>query len=185
MQEISDETIVKAVQGGDVDAFGELISRYEDKLKRYARKFLSYEEDIEDLVQDVFIKTYTNIRSFDTSLRFSPWIYRIAHNTFVNELKRKHAGGFSLFSIDEILPFLPAQETADSDTLNAELRKEIDTLLRELPPKYREVIVLHYLEELSYQEISDILQIPVTTVGVRLTRSRQKLQELYITQHHE
>lgn len=185
MQETSDESIVKAVQKGDAEAFGDLIARYEDKLKRYARKFLSYEEDIDDLVQDVFIKAYTSIRSFDTSLRFSPWIYRIAHNTFVNELKRKHVGGFSLFSIDEILPFLPAQETADAGTLHAELKKEIDTLLRELPPKYREVVVLHYLEELSYQEISDILQIPVTTVGVRLTRGRQKLQELYSHNHHE
>ena len=183
MSELSDEKIATLVQAGDAEAFGELISRYEAKLKRYARKFLNSEDDIEDLVQDVFIKSYMNIQSFNTTLRFSPWIYRIAHNTFVNELKRKHRMGFFFFNADTILPQLPSKETADSGTLNAELREELDILIKELPPKYREVIILHYLESLSYQEISDILQIPVTTVGVRMTRAREKLRECYTHKH--
>ena len=164
MTELSDEEVAIAVQKGNVDSFGELIDRYEAKLKRYARKFLNTEEEIEDLVQDVFIKSYTNIQSFDNEKKFSPWIYRIAHNTFVNELKRKDRGGFVLFDADTILPLLPAKETADSEAIEAEIEAEIDSLVEKLPAKYREVIVLHYFESLSYQEISDVLQIPVTTV---------------------
>lgn len=179
----NDEVIAKAVQNGDTEAFGELVLRYELKLKRYARKFLNYQEDIEDLVQDVFIKAYTNIQSFDVTLRFSPWIYRIAHNTFVNELKRKSHFGFRLFEADTILPFLHAKETADSASVTSELQSEIETLLARLDTKYREVVVLHYLEELSYDEISEVLQIPISTVGVRLLRARRMLQEYAVKQN--
>jgi RNA polymerase sigma-70 factor, ECF subfamily len=179
MNDTTDEYIASLVQAGDTDAFGLLIERYEAKLKRYARKFLNYQEDIEDLVQDVFIKSYTNIQSFGSKQRFSPWIYRIAHNTFVNELKRKGRGGFILFDADTILPHLPAKETTDGELLDAELRAGLDALLNGIPPKYREILVLYYLEELSYQEISDILQIPVTTVGVRMNRGRAKLKKCF------
>lgn len=176
--ESTDESIVIAVQQGDVDAFGELMHRYETKLKRYGRKFLSRPEDIDDLVQDVFIKAYENIQSFNTGLRFSPWIYRIAHNTFVNELKRKSRNWLPSFDPDVILPLIPAKETTDGDALDIELRDQIDTLVQSLPDKYREVVVLHYIEELSYQEISEVLQIPVSTVGVRMNRARTQLRTL-------
>jgi RNA polymerase sigma-70 factor, ECF subfamily len=177
--EPTDEALAVAVQQGDADAFGVLVNRFEAKLKRYARKFLSYEEDIEDVVQDVFIKAYINIQSFDTSRRFSPWLYRVAHNTFVNELKRKGRQGGVVFDFDTILPHLPATETADSLSLGKELKAQFDSLIGELSPKYREIIVLFYEEKLSYEEISDILKIPVTTVGVRLKRGREKLQASY------
>lgn len=174
----SDEQIALLVQKGEIDAFGELVSRYEAKLKRYARKFLSREEDIEDLVQDVFIKSYEHIQSFDAKMRFSPWIYRIAHNTFVNELRRKSRYGLGLFDADAILPLVPGKETADAEALSSEVRAEIEKHLAMLAPKYREVIVLHYFEELSYQEISDILTVPVNTVGVRMTRARAQLKKV-------
>lgn len=174
--EASDESIARAVQEGDTDAFGELVVRYEAKLKRYARKFLSRKEDIEDLVQEVCIKAYEHIQSFDTTLRFSPWIYRIAHNVFVNELKRSSRFGFGVFDADALLPLLPAIETTDGDILQEEMRESIDASLATLSPKYREVLALHYFEELSYKEISEVLRIPVTTVGVRMTRARRQLR---------
>ncbi len=172
----TDEAIAAAVQKGNIDMFGELMQRYDTKLKRYGRKFLSRDDDIEDVIQDVFIKVYENIQSFDTSLRFSPWIYRIAHNVFVNELKRKSRYGFAALDPEVFLPLLPARETADDLAIADELKDELETLLQTLSAKYREVIVLHYLEELTYQEISDILQISVSAVGVRIMRARKKLQ---------
>ncbi len=181
----TDEAIAARVQAGEVDSFGELILRYEAKLKRYARKFLSSNDEIDELVQDVFIKAYMNIQSFNPALRFSPWIYRIAHNTYVNELKRKSRIAFSFFDPDTIIPQFFAAETADSAVLEDELRGEIDSLLKELPVKYREVVVLHYFEMLSYQEISDILQIPVTTVGVRLNRARARLRTAYESKYSD
>ena len=177
MTEPTDEIIAAAVQAGDVDAFGTLMERYEAKLKRYGRKFLAREEDITDLVQDVFIKSYEHIQSFQTDKRFSPWIYRIAHNVFVNELKRKSRYG-SVFDADVLLPLMAAKETTDQAALDADLERELDAHLTKLSAKYREVLVLHYYEDLSYQEISDILHIPITTVGVRMTRARAKLKTL-------
>ena len=81
---ISDEKIAARVQEDEIEAFGILVERYEVKMLRYGKKFLTQYEDIEDAVQDVFIKAYTNIQSFNTSMSFSPWLYRIAHNTFIN-----------------------------------------------------------------------------------------------------
>lgn len=179
VDERSDEVVAVAVQNGDIDAFGALMHRYEAKLKRYGRKFLARSEDIDDLVQDVFIKTYENIQSFDSSHRFSPWIYRIAHNAFVNELRRKSRFGLGSFDPDVILPLIPAKESTDDKALASELRLEMDSLVEELPVKYREVVVLFYFEDLTYQEISDVLQIPVTTVGVRMLRAREKLKAAY------
>lgn len=180
MKTMTDEQIAELVQHGDIDSFGELVSRYEEKLTRYARRFLARREDVEDLVQDAFVKAYEHIQSFDTSLRFSPWIYRIAHNTFINEIKRKSRYS-SVFEADTILPLMPARETADEAVLSAELQAEMELVLDTLSPKYREVLVLHYYEELSYKEISDVLKIPVTTVGVRMTRARTKIKELLDT----
>lgn len=175
----TDEEIAASVQQGDADAFGELITRYEEKLTRYGRRFLSNPQDIEDLVQDVMIKTYTNIQSFNTDMRFSPWIYRIAHNTFVNALKKQSRFGYNVFDVDTILPQLKASERADEFALSSELSAEMELYLNQLDPKYREPLVLFFYEELSYQEISDVLHIPVTTVGVRINRAKEKLRKLY------
>lgn len=183
--EQTDESIVKAVQSGDSDLFTLVVERYEAKLKRYAKKFLSRPEDVDDLVQDVFIKVYEHIQSFDTDLRFSPWIYRIAHNIFVNELQKKSRYGIAAFDPEVILPFMPAKETADQETLQDELRTEIDSLLGELRPKYREVIILFYLESLTYQEISDVLQVSISSVGVRMNRAREQLQTAYQAKHSQ
>ncbi len=175
----TDEVIAGRVQAGDADAFGDLIVRYEEKLRRYGRRFLSNPQDIEDLVQDVMIKTYTNIQSFNTELRFSPWIYRIAHNTFVNALKKQSRLGYNIFDVDTFLPQLHASETADGAAIAAELGEEMEQYLNQLDPKYREPLVLFFYEELTYQEISDVLRIPVTTVGVRINRAKEKIRKLY------
>ena len=175
----TDEQVAERVQKGDSEAFGELIRRYQAKLLRYARKFLSDPEDAADVVQDIFIKAYQNILSFDLTRRFSPWVYRIAHNEFVNALKKKQASRtvFS-FDIDTLFPHLAATDTADSATLERDLRATLETHLGKLDAKYREPLILYYLESMDYKEISDILQIPVSTVGVRLARARTFLQQV-------
>ena len=176
--DISDEAIVRAVIAGEPERFGVLILRYEAKLKRYAHKFLQDNDTVEDLVQDSFVKAYTNLRSFDTTMRFSPWLYRIAHNTFANELRRRSRYGFNFFDIDTILPVLSTKDSADAVSLQAETGLLLDQTLRLLPAKYREILILHYYEELSYQEMSDVLAVSVSTVGVRLNRARAKMEVL-------
>ena len=179
MPQMSDEEIALRVQAGESDRFAELVARYQAKLMRYAHKFLSDPDDAEDIVQDVFIKAYSNIQSFDTSRRFSPWIYRIAHNEFVNELKKKASRRIIPgFDIDTLLPHLQAPERADTTALAEDLRRTLETHLDQLDAKYREPLILYYLEEMDYKEISDILQIPISTVGVRLARARSQLQKV-------
>ena len=87
--DLTDEQIVMKVQAGDTESFRVLVERYEPKMHRYAKRFLFAADDAKDLLQEIFIKTYVNIKSFDSERRFSPWIYRIAHNEFVNALKKK------------------------------------------------------------------------------------------------
>ena len=89
MPKKTDEETVLQVQDGDTESFGILVERYEAKMMRYAHRFLFGYHDAEDLMQEVFIKAYTNIQSFDTKRRFSSWLYRIAHNEFINAIKRK------------------------------------------------------------------------------------------------
>ncbi|HEY4525995.1 MAG TPA: sigma-70 family RNA polymerase sigma factor [Candidatus Paceibacterota bacterium] len=174
----TDEEVVVLVRGGDVDAFGTIVERYEQKLLRYARRFLFGADDAKDLVQDVFIKAYANLQSFDVSRRFSPWLYRVAHNEFLNVIKsRRGKETFSLFDIDILFPHPIAQETADARANSQEIRDWMEKSLKSLDAKYREPLVLYYFEEMSYQEVADILQIPVSTVGVRLGRGRALLKK--------
>ena len=187
MSEISDEEIAIRIQKGDTESFGILIERYEKKLTRYARKFLSNRDDIVDIVQDVFIKTYTNIQSFDTTRKFSSWIYRIAHNEFINALKRKRWEPFNFFDADILFPYAIALETADRETNNKDLKKTLDACLDKVDSKYREPLALYYYEEFSYKEIGYILHIPTSTIGVRLRRGRALLKKAYndIDKKHE
>ncbi len=174
----TDEEVVAMVQSGDLDAFGVIVERYEQKLLRYARKFLFNQDDAKDLVQDVFIKAYSNLQSFDSRRRFSPWLYRVAHNEFLNVIKsKKGKESFSLFDIDVLFPHPIAKETADEKVNLQEVKDWMEKSLNSLDAKYREPLVLYYLEEMNYQEIADILQIPVSTVGVRLGRGRALLKK--------
>ena len=179
MEQETDEQIAVRVQRGENDAFGALIERYQDKLMRYARKFLSDPDDASDIVQDTFIKAYRNLQSFDASRRFSPWIYRIAHNEFINALKKRRAGNV-MFTIDfdTLFPHLAATDTADSFALERDMRETLEHELGRLDPKYREPLILYYLEGMDYKAISEVLQIPVSTVGVRLARARAALKKL-------
>jgi len=177
--ERTDEQIAKQVQKGDAEAFAFLVARYKDKLLRYARKFLSGSSDMEDLVQEVFIKAYINIKSFNTDKKFSPWIYRIAHNEYINALKRKKFEPLPFFDSDTLFPHPVAPQTADQDFLDSELKQSLDKILVKLDKKYREPLVLYYFQELSYDEIAEILHIPTSTVGVRLRRAKQMLKKYY------
>ncbi len=176
----TDEEIARKIQRGENnEVFGILVERYESKMTRYARKFFSNGDDVKDIVQEIFIKAYTNIQSFDASRRFSPWLYRIAHNELVNLVRKKSKQPFFSFDMDALFPHLAAKETADADINAREIKEAISRTLNKLDLKYREPLALYYVEELSYQEIADVLEIPVATVGVRISRGKSKLKKLY------
>lgn len=176
----TDEELALLVQNGQSEKFGELMKRYSAKLFRYGRKFLSDEDNIEDVVQDVFIKTYKNINSFDVSQRFSPWIYRIAHNTYINAIKKQNSGPLYLFDFDTFISHtVVPEDPIAKEKEQIEIKEFVDKGLSEIEPRYREILVLYYIEDLSYKEIADILQIPIGTVGVRVMRAKKILKDKY------
>jgi RNA polymerase sigma-70 factor (ECF subfamily) len=176
MDDATDEKVAARVQAGDVKSFDILIERYEKKLKRYARRFL-FKDDADDIVQEVFIKTYININSFDAGKKFSSWIYRIAHNEFINAIKKKKTEKILFFDLDLLFPHPAARDSADSEAINSSLRLMLDKCLDKISAKYREPLVLYYYEDLNYKEISEILHIPASTVGVRLARGKAILKK--------
>ncbi|MDO8462840.1 MAG: RNA polymerase sigma factor [bacterium] len=171
----TDEELVVRVRGGDAEAYGALMERYAAKLQRYVRRFLLGSEDGDDVVQEVFVKAYTHLNTFDASRSFSTWLYRIAHNECINTIKRKKREPLPFFDPDTLFPHPVAKETPADYVERRELQSMVERSLSVLDPKYREPVVLYYLEERSYREIADIMHIPVATVGVRLRRAKQQL----------
>ena len=176
----TDEELAALVQGKNEDAFGVLMSRYQPKLLRYGRRFLLDVAPIEDVVQEVFIKTYQNIQEFDTTRPFSPWIYRIAHNLFVNALRSNSRQPFIAVDLDMFSAHAAYEIDPAGDEEREQMKALIDTGLSALVPIYREVIILYYVEQLEYQEIAEILHVPIGTVGIRLRRAREALKK-YVT----
>ena len=129
--DLSDEEIANFIQSGKSDYFRILIERYEDKMKRYARKFLANREDIEDVIQEVFIKVYKNIQSFDIKRRFSSWIYRIAHNELVNALSKKKKI-LPIFDLDVFLPYSLSSKSLEKEIEEKDLKDIIDKCLSSL-----------------------------------------------------
>lgn len=173
----TDEELALLIQQGLEEPFGIIMDRYTQKLLRYGKKFISSPDNIEDIVQEVFIKVYKNIQSFDTKLKFSPWIYRIAHNAFVNCLRKMDKEPLLVFDFDALLNHAIYEDPTIIEKENEETRVLLDKGLKQLSSTYREVLVLYYFEDLSYQEIADVLHVPIGTVGIRLRRARKILKK--------
>ncbi len=181
----TDEQICSLLQAGNKDVYGEIIERYEAKMTRYARRFFRDVYDIEDLVQDVFVKAYININSFDTSMKFNPWIYRIAHNIFVNKIAWKSIRNYIPIDADEFLPHtLPSPENTQKESMQREEKDILEKYLNRLDEKYKTPIILFFYEDMSYNEISEILKIPSGTVGIRIKRGKEKLKDIIKNTDH-
>ncbi len=175
--ELTDETLAVATQNGDTEAFGTLVERYEQKLLRYGRKFLSNPDDIQDLVQNAFISAYQNIKGFDSRQRFSPWMYRIAHNSFVNGLRQKKRSPFISVDFDTFFSHPVYEDPTERERDQKEIKLMIDKGLEKISQNYREVLTLYFIEDMSYKDIADVLQIPTSTVGVRVKRAKEALKK--------
>lgn len=177
MNDLSDEGLAHLVQNGQTEVFGELVKRYEDKMLRYAQRFFQSAEDAKDRVQEVFIKAYVNINSFNTAMRFSPWLYRVAHNAFINFLKKRKRDPLLFFDFDIFIPHAPSTANPATELHENEVKQTLQDHLASLDYKYREPLILYYYEEMDYKTIADILKLPISTVGVRLQRARKLLKE--------
>jgi len=171
--------------GADREVFACLIDRYEAKLRRYLKRLMpGLGEEADDVLQEIFIKAYLHARGFDTSLSFSSWIYRIAHNEAVSWLRKRKVRPNSVdLGEDDFHTFMESVRDASE---HAERKLEEDAVARVLVllrEEYRTILVLKFLEGKEYEEISDILQIPPGTVATRIHRAKKAFTSLYEAHH--
>lgn len=174
----TDEELVKLALENP-DHFLCLSKRYEKKLLYYIMRISKFtRDDAEDILQEVLIKTYYNLNGFDPSLRFSSWIYRITHNETVSAIRKKSVRPSVSFERVDLEKFEDALDLVKEldKTLD---RQNINRALSKLEDKYREVLVLRYLDEKEYLEISDILKKPVSTVGNLILRGKKLFKDEY------
>lgn len=163
------------------DFFVCLIDRYEQKLLRYITRISSLtREDAEDLLQEIFVKVYRNLNDFDTDLKFSSWIYRIAHNQVISHWRKTRQSSQVLkFEGDEdYLKLLASDEDLSQQVEKRFTGEEVRKILGLMDKKYREVLVLKFLEGKDYKEISDILEKPLGTVATLINRAKKQFAKI-------
>jgi RNA polymerase sigma-70 factor (ECF subfamily) len=176
---LTDQEVIR-LSLADMEFFACLVLKYEVRLIQYIKKISqSNQEEAEDILQDAFIKVWKNLNGFDTRLTLESWLFRIVHNETISFWRKKTS--YSKNNVvrldDERLNSLSVTE--DFDELEGEkLFNTIDVILPLLKQEYREVLVLKYLENKGYEEISDILKIPEGTVATRLSRAKKSFKKL-------
>lgn len=174
---MSDEEIVRLVQNGKIEEYGEIVKKYDVQLFRYIKRVVNQEdEEVEDLLQNTFIKSFENIQGFDVKKKFSSWIYRIAHNICIDYFRQKKMVKLNVEDQEEWLG--SGEKLIEELEIEKEEKKKIGEAVKRLEVKYREVVWLYYFEDKSYDEISDILHIQRSNVGVMLNRAREKLKKI-------
>lgn len=175
---LTDEQIV-AQSLQDRQAYAGLVLRYGDKLRRYIWRLSRLnEEDVSDILQNVFIKAYVNLNGFDKKLKFSSWIYRITHNETVSFLRQKSARPKAICPEGDLDCFdkLMAEIDLEREAQVFFDKDKIAKILDGLGPEFREILILKYFEQKDYSEISDILQKPMGSVASQLSRAKEKFR---------
>ena len=174
---------IKEVLKGDHNAFGEIVEIYKEKVFQLCYRMLGNRHEAEDMAQEAFVRAYVNIHTFNIKLKFSTWLYRIATNLCIDRIRKKKpdyhldaevAGtdGLNMYSQIAAGTALPEEELE-----SLELQDTVQKEILKLPEKYRTVIVLKYIEELSLKEISEILDLPIGTIKTRIHRGREALRK--------
>lgn len=176
----TDQELVKAALANK-HAFSEIVNRYEAAMRRYVKRLgCKDEDDVNDVLQEIFIKVFVNLNDYDQDLKFSSWLYRIAHNETISFFRKKNIRPNVLLMDKEEAEGIFEHLVDETDFV--ELAKErfdaqmVQDALSGLPQKYKEVLVLRFLEEKSYTEISDILKIPEGTVATLINRGKKELK---------
>ena len=180
--QLSDEVLIKKFQDGDISAYNQIVYRYKDRLLNFIYRFLNDLDRSEDLVQDTLLKLYTHKDSYREIAKFSTWLYTIAANLARTELRKlKRRKTFSITELShEDREFIISSSDADpsDDHLSQNFEKNVHQALLALPDDFKTIIILRDIQELSYDEISKIVELPLGTVKSRINRGRVKLQQL-------
>ena len=175
----SDEELVKLTLQNP-DYYRVFVERYEEKLLRYIMRIsASTREDGEDILQDVFVSAYKNLNGFDPDLKFSSWIYRITHNKVISHYRKTTARPKTVTyeGDNDLLNILEGESDLVADLEKKYTSGEVMDILSEMDERYREVLVLKFIEDKNYREISDILEKPMGTVATLISRAKKQFRE--------
>jgi RNA polymerase sigma factor (sigma-70 family) len=180
---LSDAQLVERALGGSQDAYRALTDRHASSVFNVIARIVREAGAAEELAQDTFVKAFGALRSFDPAYKFTNWILRIAHNTAIDYLRRRRP---ETVSIDEESPGQAVTEALIDDraaspfdrAAHADLREDLESALSALRPEYRRLVVMRYLEDLSYEDIAEILELPMGTVKSHLHRARAEMARL-------
>ncbi len=173
LKKLKDEQIVEIVRTKDKELYLEIVVRYQEKLLRYALNLIQDNSKAEDAVQESFIKAFINLNSFNLKMKFSSWIYRIVHNQVMNTFNKYKKELPLLDNID-----FDSEKNLELDFTKKEIQEKVNRCINKMSFIYSEPLSLYYIEEKSYEEISDILRLPVGTVGTRINRAKVMMKKI-------
>ncbi len=175
----TDEKLILRFQDGDINAYNELVKRYKDRLLNFVFRYFNNREQAEDVVQETLIKLYTHASYYKNIAKFSTWIFTIAKNNALTELrKNKRKQTDSLWTDDgKVIDINSKDQSLDVKVQNEIAIDQLNKFLDEIPENFRIAVVLRDFQELSYDEISKILEIPIGTIKSRINRGRLQLAE--------
>ncbi len=181
---IADCDLVVRAAAGREDGFEELVRRYQRPIAAYVYRMVGDYDAALDLTQEVFIKVYGSLARYRSEYKFSTWIYKIAHNTAIDHL-RKHAVHVQALVDERVgeqreLPVADNDPSPEQEYAGKERRAEIEAVVCKLAAPYRELIVLRHSHDLSYDEIAEVTGLPLGTVKNRLFRAREAMRELFL-----
>ena len=184
-EKLSDHALIEATKGGDEAAFAEIIDRYRNPITNYLYRFLNDYEEAVDLAQETFVRVYFAIDRYHTQFAFSTYIYRIATNLAISEIRRRKRRrllsltGLFQNEADEAVEFQPPDQKPLADTVMVDEERDqtIARAIAALPEKYRIPIILRDIEGRSYDEVADIMGLGLGTTKSRISRARALLKE--------
>jgi len=178
---ITDEELIARFQAGDESAFEEIVHRYSGRLMNFAYRFLMDHEEAEDVVQDTFLKVYQNRYAYKEIAKFSTWIYTITGNLAKTILRKRRNRQLFFFSRlgpeEKDIEFPSTNKLPESSFEEKYDDKMVQRAIVKLPEQFRTAIILRDIQDLSYEEISNIIDAPLGTVKSRINRARLRLQE--------
>jgi len=184
IQSLTDVELIAKAMSGREDSFEELVRRYQRPITNYVFRMLNDYDASLDVTQEVFIKVYNSLSRYSSEYKFSTWLYRIAHNAAIDNIRRRSPNEQSIETENRDgayqLQIESTNPSPEQERERSEWRTEIEAVVKCLPAVYRELILLRHSQDLSYDEIAEITGLPLGTVKNRLFRAREMMREIFI-----
>lgn len=171
---LNDQQLITLSMAGDNSAFGHLVGRYRESMRKiYLQRTSGNSDDVDDLIQDTFLKVWLNLSRYNPTFTFGQWLYTIARNTFIDYIRRRPDS----VPLEENTPRSASSTmpTPEELIINAQQRARLDEVLAAMRPQYKRLIELRFFRDYSYEEIAAELGIPLGTVKTQLHRAREKM----------